>query len=323
MSSFPVIIKLRHLADLRRHIERRFNVSFNMVFKTRLARRYFSQFSIMCAYLYEHKRDEYVWNIHDRNPGWDRVNPAPKYGQSNYTPVSTPGQLAVLQVADHARYMIKSVLGSSRRRDYFDLMRKGICYSPPFPKPWFPFCDFLNISIVSSSSNNSAAVNMNIKRNNSFFASEDSSFDVSILPLFRSLFRFEFVNYLLTKSAKTALAVQRLHLQRIAHCDHAWPKQLTAYVDWGLRLGVATANTTHQLAADTPSSRWVLFSHLDSCVRVWFGRIRDRACNVCMCMLVFMYGQFDCACGCVLASGCVASVVCVPIWVGLQRHSLL
>ena len=208
-------------------------MSFNMVFKTRLARRYFSQFSIMCAYLYEHKRDEYVWNIHDRNPGWDRVNPAPKYGQSNYTPVSTPGQLAVLQVADHARYMIKSVLGSSRRRDYFDLMRKGICYSPPFPKPWFPFCDFENFTVVESqSSSKFTASPIQQHLVNSNRADNPETF-----ILFQDLFRFEEVNYMLVKPPETLLEVQRLRMQRIARCNHSWPADLVAYISRGISGG--------------------------------------------------------------------------------------
>ena len=84
MSYFPIIFKTSDLKDLRAFVERRFNKSFDVFFheKSTFAKwAHYSQFNIMCTYLYWHKRDNYQWYIHDMSPGWNGVSPKPHYGQ--------------------------------------------------------------------------------------------------------------------------------------------------------------------------------------------------------------------------------------------------
>lgn len=61
MSYFPVIIKTSHLALIRNFIAKYHNMSFDEVFRTVILAQEFSQFNIMCTYLWAHHRDEYVW----------------------------------------------------------------------------------------------------------------------------------------------------------------------------------------------------------------------------------------------------------------------
>ena len=73
MTYFPVIIKRSHLKLIRDHITRHLNkTNFNEAFaelyqhstKVDNERRAYSQFNIMCSYLWYHHRDEYYWSIY-------------------------------------------------------------------------------------------------------------------------------------------------------------------------------------------------------------------------------------------------------------------
>ena len=68
MAYFPVIIKRTHLSLIRDHIARTHNLSFDQVFAKLSRLAFYSQFNIMCAYLYYYQRDEYVWYLHDTHP---------------------------------------------------------------------------------------------------------------------------------------------------------------------------------------------------------------------------------------------------------------
>lgn len=84
MSYFPIIFKTSDLKDLREFIERRWNMSFNEFFHSQNGKKgwaHYSQFNIMCAYLFWHKRDEYQWYIHDMTPHWNGFVPKPFFGQ--------------------------------------------------------------------------------------------------------------------------------------------------------------------------------------------------------------------------------------------------
>ena len=71
MSYFPVILKTKHLSEIRKHIEEKSkNTNFNDVLKKyiRISRKYqsypsFSQFHIMISYIWYYKKSEYFWDI--------------------------------------------------------------------------------------------------------------------------------------------------------------------------------------------------------------------------------------------------------------------
>ncbi len=68
MSYFPVIIKTKHLKDLRATIQKRHGLSFNEYFRS-IKTELYSQFNIMCNYLWYHHRNEYAWHIQLTNEG--------------------------------------------------------------------------------------------------------------------------------------------------------------------------------------------------------------------------------------------------------------
>ena len=87
MSYFPIVVKATHLKDLREHLMKRWNKSvFNQTFMSFTnaqmiwgprKHRMYSQYNIMCTYLWWHKRDEYFWSIADASPKWNGKNPPP------------------------------------------------------------------------------------------------------------------------------------------------------------------------------------------------------------------------------------------------------
>lgn len=105
MNYFPVVLKTSHLKDLREYISNRFNgTQFDEVFQQHITDRSFSQFNIMCAYLYYYKRDEYTWYIHRQNPNGDESYP-PDNGTNTDMSLYTPDMYYPKpRVATHARY---------------------------------------------------------------------------------------------------------------------------------------------------------------------------------------------------------------------------
>ena len=84
MSYFPVVIKTEHFSKAREFIRHKWNTStFEEAFHafSDIGKESYSQFNIMCAYLFWNHRDDYQWYIHDATPWWDGFNPAPWYGQ--------------------------------------------------------------------------------------------------------------------------------------------------------------------------------------------------------------------------------------------------
>jgi hypothetical protein len=74
MSYFPVIIKTIHLKHLREFISNYHNMSFNEVFYRNISMTpFFSQFNIMCSFLYHYHREDYKWYIHSETPKWDGI----------------------------------------------------------------------------------------------------------------------------------------------------------------------------------------------------------------------------------------------------------
>ena len=72
MTYFPVVIKVKHLPLMREHIRKslRNRDYFDQTFRMLMQGRYYSQFNLMCAYLWYHHRDEYHWLIDELEPGW-------------------------------------------------------------------------------------------------------------------------------------------------------------------------------------------------------------------------------------------------------------
>lgn len=145
MSYFPVIIKREHLIGLRKYIEKVHQMSFDEVFyNVTVARQIkYSQFGVMCTYIWTFHRDEYKWYIHSESPHWDGINPPPKEGQDgNVSQFSLEMYRPKPRIATHARYRYckngacpTGQIGWTNTltaANFKYLIEQGRCRSPPF-----------------------------------------------------------------------------------------------------------------------------------------------------------------------------------------------
>ncbi len=88
MSYFPVVIKASHLRRLREYVESMHGVPFEEVFAEMNRKSTYSQFNVMCNFLWRFHRSEYDWHFQQMRPGW----------HSGHAPV--PGQVPDTELAD-------------------------------------------------------------------------------------------------------------------------------------------------------------------------------------------------------------------------------
>lgn len=212
MSYFPVVIKTAHIKEMREYIEKLHGKPFDEVFRGLYGNAY-SQFNIMCTYLFYKHHEEYAWFIHDVTPGWDYVNPAPIPGQVTNGSMFTPAmRYPKPRIAVHANYRADHELrlaGPAEEKNVELLFRVGVCLGPPFPKN-YSFCRFYD-----SHSKRSAFI-------------------------YPEMFRFEGVDW--TKIYPKHLLQQAMQdrLKRIEHCNVNYVDHEYIYDDLGKLMNEST-----------------------------------------------------------------------------------
>ena len=144
MAYFPVIIKTKHIKEMREYIERinggkslREYLFLEMIDKSQGR---YSQFSFMCAYIWEFHRNEYVWYGSDTAPTYDLqsqyeifpghiVGPPPGV-VTNKSLFSREMLLPKPRVAIHTNYEPELTNDTNHQ-----ILKRGYCISPPFPNP--------------------------------------------------------------------------------------------------------------------------------------------------------------------------------------------
>ncbi len=105
MNYFPMVVKTRHLRELREFLEAKFGMPFDEIFLSQLSGKRFSQFNIMCAFMWYYKHNEYTWYIHDKSPQWDGITPHAGFGQWSERWIFNKTMFAWKpQVSVHVRY---------------------------------------------------------------------------------------------------------------------------------------------------------------------------------------------------------------------------
>jgi hypothetical protein len=138
MSYWPVIVKRAHLKDMREYISSYHQKPFDQAFHENISDVYqYSQFGIMCTYLFTFKRDEYKWYVHTETPNWDGIDPPPNRGQNgNLSIFSLDMYYPKPRVATHARYRGRHESNILRWPEAMNqLYQQGYCLSPPLIKP--------------------------------------------------------------------------------------------------------------------------------------------------------------------------------------------
>ncbi len=125
MSYFPVIIKTKHLKEMREHMTNLHNAThFDAVFSTIIAKPY-SQFNIMCNYLWWFHREEYAWHIVELEPGWHGVPPPGQVGSFEEAGITNEMLYPKPRVAIHPNHDIQGPQNQGHSLDFF--LRQGYC----------------------------------------------------------------------------------------------------------------------------------------------------------------------------------------------------
>jgi hypothetical protein len=132
MSYFPVVVKASHLKDLREFIEKVYKAPFDQAFQQFASGKSFSQFNIMCAYMYYFKREHYSWRMQDSSPWWDGSNPAANFGQWGERYIFTPEMFKPKPfISTHVRYRFDAPPLIDHPQNVNKLFARGLCHTQP------------------------------------------------------------------------------------------------------------------------------------------------------------------------------------------------
>ncbi|XP_013381563.1 uncharacterized protein LOC106152497 [Lingula anatina] len=138
MGYFPVIVKVEHIVKLRHYLEKRHNKPFDDIFKEYTVVDIFSQFNIMCQYVYTFHRSEYNFRIQKRpNGNWMKESQGRmplKFYRDNFT---AKERTPITRVAIHWRYHAPQkdevLLPPYNLKSYYpQALLEGICHSGGF-----------------------------------------------------------------------------------------------------------------------------------------------------------------------------------------------
>ena len=129
MSNFPVIIKVQHLIELRHYVEKLHNMSFEEVLITKKAS-YFSQFNLMCQYIWMFHRDEYKFHFSFQAKKLTHLKHA-REDQEYYDKTLTEEEKRpVARVALHYKYIVYANWKLEKTWRY--LLLASVCYMGGF-----------------------------------------------------------------------------------------------------------------------------------------------------------------------------------------------
>ncbi|KAL3856471.1 hypothetical protein ACJMK2_011225 [Sinanodonta woodiana] len=132
MAYFPVIMKVSHIVELRNYVEKLHNKTFDEIFKISSNGPY-SQFSVMCQYVWNFHRDEYKFYFHLRsynNGTWNGEGNPPgrepyAFYQTNVTEVQKiPKPRSSIHLRYHDNWKNPDTLRN--------VIKTGVCFSGGF-----------------------------------------------------------------------------------------------------------------------------------------------------------------------------------------------
>jgi len=105
-TSFPLVVKRDHLIEMRSWFEERHNVTFETFFDMLLEHRPYSQYNLMCAWLYSFKHGSYSWRLHQTDPDWSNNHHVGGQIDVNNLQMLLRSESTrpTVRVAQHARY---------------------------------------------------------------------------------------------------------------------------------------------------------------------------------------------------------------------------
>ena len=141
MSYFPVVFKVLHIVEMRKHVEKIHNKTFLEVFKIAPAAikvdgSCFCHYSIMCNYVWYHHREAYAWHLQVVPGGkWNGIGAIPSMVNASYfeNEVLASEKIPIPRSSVHARHLmvdgkyLDAIIPARTLTNR--LMKEGICYS--------------------------------------------------------------------------------------------------------------------------------------------------------------------------------------------------
>jgi len=107
MSYFPVIFKIKHLIELRKYIETIHNKSFDEIIQQAMKRGTWSQFNIMCNYVWYFHNDEY--SFYYKTNGFDEVPGIEDATIQDLSILPSEKKVQKAQITMHFKYQEKPI----------------------------------------------------------------------------------------------------------------------------------------------------------------------------------------------------------------------
>ena len=139
MNYFPVVIKVKHLSELRRYIENIHGIPFNDVFSQIVNRIFVSQFHIMMNYVWYFHRDEYAWHMEESQgiSYWDAPDELVEFPEiSEKMLIPFPRLVIHYKYLRHTTKVVEGwnlwVFDSNSLKTIHNFMLEGYCFSGGF-----------------------------------------------------------------------------------------------------------------------------------------------------------------------------------------------
>ena len=126
MSSFPITIKVEHLVEMRSYLENLHNISFDEILP-KWSRIRFSQFNLMCQYIWMYHRSEYDFRLQLQTRQRPLVNRVDPKIVNNMTTEEQRSPIA--RVSIHYKYFFKDWKSQTT---YRNILRKSVCFAGGF-----------------------------------------------------------------------------------------------------------------------------------------------------------------------------------------------
>ena len=132
MSYFPVIMKVEHIIELRKYLEKIHGLTFDeLLMKKTIQIKHISQFNIMCQYIWMFHRDEYVFYLQyqpNTKPGLSSANREDKAYFSKLD-ISQFQTYPLARVSFHYKYMLEDWTSQIMYRHLF---KTSVCFMGGF-----------------------------------------------------------------------------------------------------------------------------------------------------------------------------------------------
>jgi hypothetical protein len=252
MSYYPVILKTRHIQEMRVYIENLHDGKSlqKMIHETKGK---YSIFSFMCTYIWYFHREEYVWYVSDTDPTYDlsskfKILSEGRTSQWVDPPIGIVTNKSAIFINKHVirsspkprvaiRYISKGEDEETETMNIHEIVKRGYCISPPFPNLYCDLNQLLKVSDVFSS-----LISLTIDQ---FYANvtDPAHTHAHAHPPFEIVATMPYMHHFEDANYWSIYPMQELRIQgikryhRLKNCVHTWDYSLYNMSAFPLKIG--------------------------------------------------------------------------------------